>query len=357
MKTTAFPALLLVLALALGATGCGDKAPEVRPVGADVSCETLTLERETLPVSVTAVASVEPETRVHVSTRMMGRISALHVREGDVVNKGQRLLTVDAADLMAKRDQVEAGIREAKAVVANAEAMAARFENLLAAKAVSKSQYDDVMTGLERARAGQAQAEAARAELDVHLSYLDIRSPADGVVTRRMVEVGDMAAPGHPLLFVDVLDSMKIVARLGEKDVGAVSAGDRARIEVSSLDDATNSVEVARVIPSANPGSHTYDVEFLVDNPDGHLRPGMFARAVFTVGTREGVLIPRSAVIERGQLTGVFTVDADGLAQLRWIRLGDVVGDRVEVVTGLRGDETLILSSAQPLAEGDRVVR
>ena len=347
---------VLVLALGAGLAGCGKKGVEIRPVGEEVHAETANVRMADLPVMASATGSVEPEVRVHVSTRMMGWVTALHVAEGDEVVKGQPLLTIDDQAMKAKRAQVEAGIREAEAVVANAETMAARFENLYAAKAVSKAQYDDVMTGLERARAGLAQAQAARAELNVHLGYLDIKSPADGVVTRRMVEVGDMAAPGHPLLFVDRLDRMKIVARLGEKDVNSVRAGDTAHVDVSSLDRATFEVEVARVIPSANPGSRTYDVEMYVDNADGRLRPGMFARIDLKTGERRGVLAPRAALVERGQLTGVFTVDAKGVAHLRWVRVGEGFGDEVEIIAGLDGGETVVVSSEKPLAEGDKVV-
>lgn len=352
MKTTA----VLVITLTALLAGCGEKAPEVRPVGVDVSCTTVTAASRELPVVVTAVGSVEPETRVHVSTRMMGWVSELFVQEGDVVTEGQRLLTIDDEDMKAKRRQVEAGIREAEAVVANAEKMAARFRNLYEAEAVSKAQLDDVETGLERARAGLAQAEAARAELNVHLGYLDLKAPMDGVVSRRLVDVGDMAAPGHPLLFVDAMDRMKIVARLGEKDIASVSAGDMVTVRVTSLDRATFVVEVARLIPDANPGSRTYDVEMFVEN-DGRLRPGMFAKIDVPVGVRRGVLVPADAVHERGQLTGVWIVDAEGRAQLRWVRLGDRIDGDVEVLSGLAGGETIVTSSSQPLAEGDRVVR
>jgi len=286
----------------------------------------------------------------------MGWVRKLHVQEGDAVVKGQRLLTIDDQDMQAKRAQVEAGIREAEAVVANAEKMAERFRNLYEVKAVSKSQLDDVLTGLDRARAGLAGAEAAREEIEVHLGYLDIKAPAAGVVTRRMVEEGDMANPGHPLLFIDRLERMKVVAALGEKDVNSVSAGDMAHVHVTSLDEATYNVEVARVIPSANPGSHTYDVEMYVDNTTGLLRPGMFARVRLEVGRRQGVLVPREALVERGQLTGVFTVAADGTAHLRWVRTGEVAGDAIEIIAGLSGGETIVLSSAKPLAEGDKVV-
>lgn len=347
---------VLMLALGAGLAGCGKKGAEVRPVGEEIRGVTAMVRQDTLPIEASITGSVEPEVRVHVSTRMMGWVSALHVTEGDRVIKGQPLLTVDDQDMRAKRDQVEAGIREAKAVVANAETMATRFENLYTAKAVSKAQYDDVMTGLERARAGLAQAEAARAELQVHLGYLDIKSPADGVVTRRMVEVGDMAAPGQPLLFVDRLDRMKIVASLGEKDVNSIRAGDMAHVDVSSLDRATFEVEVARVIPSANPGSRTYDVEMYVDNPDERLRPGMFARVDLQVGERRGVLAPLAALVVRGSLTGVFTVDGEGVASLRWVRVGKTFGDEVEIISGLDGGETVVVSSDKPLAEGDKVV-
>jgi len=355
MKTKTILAAAASLLLAAALAGCGKKAPEARPAGEDVRGTTARAQLRELPVLVSAVGSVEPETRVMVSTRMMGWVSALHVAEGDTVRKGQKLLTIDDQDMRAKREQVEAGIREAEAVVANAERMAARFRNLYEAKAVSKAQLEDVETGLERARAGLAQAQAARAELNVHLEYLDITAPMAGLITRRMVEEGDMAAPGHPLLFLDKLDRMKIVARLGEKDVNSVSAGDMVTAHVTSLDRATFQVEVARLIASANPGSRTYDIEMSVPN-DGRLRPGMFARVDVPVGVRRGVVVPAAAVHRRGQLTGVWIVAEDGTATLRWVRLGDPVEGGVEVLSGLDGTETVVTSSEKPPAEGDKVV-
>ena len=352
-------ALLVLAALTIPIAGCGGGKTEVRPIGEEIAGRTATVELRTLPVTVSATGSVEPEVRVHVSTRMMGWVKTLHVREGDRVEAGQPLLTIDDADMQAKRKQVEAGILEATAIVKNAEKTARRFENLYEAKSVSRQQLDDVLTGLERARAGLRKAEAARDEIDVHLEYLDITAPIDGVVTRRMVEEGDMASPGRPLLYVDRIDRMKIIARLGEKDVNSLSAGDRITVDVTSLDDATYMVEVARVISTANPGSRTYDVEAYVDN-DGRLRSGMFARIDVTVGERRGVTVPEDAIIQRGQLRGVFVTDADGTARLRWVRLGDRIGPagdaRIEVISGLSGGETIVLSSDKPLAEGDKVV-
>ncbi len=356
-KIRALAPVTAAIVLIAGLTGCGKSVPEIRLQGEDIPGRTARAAVVDLPVVVSVPAAVEPEVRVHVSTRMMGWVRKLHAREGDTVRAGQPLITIDDKDMLAKRAQVEAGIAEAEAVVANAEKTAERFRNLYAQKSVSKQQLDDVLTGLERAKAGLAKAKAARREIEVHLSYLDITSPIDGIVSRRMIEEGDMAAPGHPLLFVDKLDRMKIVARLGEKDVDKVHAGDPVTLHVTSLDSAVYHVTVARVVPSANPGSHTYDVEMYVDNPDGRLRPGMYARAEFVVGSRRGVVVPPAAVQERGQLTGVFVVDDQQVAHLHWVRLGETFPQGVEVLSGLTGDETVVVASEKPLIEGDRVVR
>jgi len=343
-------------ALALTA-GCGKSVPEIRVQGEEVRCRTATAEETDLPVLVRVPAAVEPARRVRVSTRMMGWVRKLHAREGDTVHAGQPLISIDDQDLRAKRAQVEAGIAEAKAVVANASKTADRFKNLYASKSVSRQQLDDVLTGLARAEAGLAKAKAARREVDVNMGYLDIVSPIDGIVSRRLVEEGDMAAPGHPLLYVDRLDRMKIVAHLGEKDVDRVSVGDSVSLRVTSLENAAFRTVVTRIVPSANPGSHTYDVEMYVANPGGRLRPGMYARAEFAVGIRRGVLVPESALRHRGQLTGVFTVDDRGRAHLQWVRPGGTYPRGVEILSGLAGGETVVTTSERPLIEGDKVVK
>jgi len=143
---------------------------------------------------------------------------------------------------------------------------------------------------------------------------------------------------------------------VGEKDISGLAAGDPVTVEISSLEGAVYQIELARVIPTANPGSRTYDVEAYLDNPDGRLKSGMFARMTIPVGTRQAVLVPRAAVINRGQLTGVWIVGEGNITALRWIRLGHLQGNLVEVLSGLDGEETIVLSSGQPLREGDRVV-
>ena len=166
-----------------------------------------------------------------------------------------------------------------------------------------------------------------------------------------------MANPGMPLLILEQSAAMKVVAHVGEKDVAKIAAGLPVTVNVTSLPGAVYEVALDRVIQSANPGSRTYDIEATLDNADGRLKSGMFARVSVPVGERQAILVPQQAVQPRGQLNGVWLVDDQDVAHLRWVRLGRARGDRVEVLSGLSGGETVVLSASAPLAEGDRVVR
>ena len=347
------PAAVLVALLAV--TGCGRES-DTAAVGKDVKGTTGQAVLQPIPRLVTATGSLEAGHTIMVSTRMMGWVRKIHVREGQTVAKGDLLVSIDDSDLKAKQAQARAAVVEAEAVLANAEKMAERFEKLYAEKSVSKQQLDDVLTGRDRAAAGRSMARSGLAEVTVHLNYLTITAPSEGVVARRMVEEGDMANPGMPLVSLESTGAMKVVAHLGEKDVSSVTVGDMVTVDVTSVDGAVFAAPVDNVIQAANPGSRTYDIEVILDDPDPRLKSGMFARVSIPVGTRQAVLVPADAVIRRGQLTGVWTVLADGFAHLRWVRLGRASGDAVEVLSGLAGDETVVLSTQQPLAEGDRVV-
>ena len=347
---------LIAIALLVGA-GCGSKSESTAPTPKNVPCTLGEARLETVPQHVVATGSLEADKSVMVSTRMMGWVKKIHVTEGQAVSKGDPLLNIDATDLLAKKTQAEAGIAEAQAVLANATKMADRFERLYADKSVSKAQLDDVLTGRERAAAGVKMAKAGLREVNVHLSYLSIVAPTDGVVARKMVEEGDMTNPGLPLLILEQTQKIKVVAHLGEKDVSTVKAGDVVQISVASVAGAEFTATLDRVIPTANPGSRTYDIEATIDNTDGKLRSGMFARVRVPLSSRQAVLVPAEAIIRRGQLTGVWIVNQNSEAHLRWVRLGHRQGDGLEVLSGLQGTETLILSSRSPLAEGDKVVK
>ncbi len=337
--------------------GCTRSSETNASTPKEVQCETSVIRVAEAPMEMTATGSLEAETSIMISTRMMGWVKKIHVNEGDFVHKGSPLISIDDTDLQAKKAQAEAGIAEAKAVLANAEKMASRFQNLYDDRSVSKQQLDDVLTGRDRAAAGLKMAEAGLREVNVHLSYLDITAPADGIVGRKMIEEGDMANPGMPLLILEDVTTMKVVAHVGEKDIPDLKVGDPVKVDVTSLDGAVYDVAITRIIPTANPGSRTYDIEAVIPNPDQRLKSGMFARVILEGPSVTNILVPGRAVVRRGQLTGVWLVRDDDTAHLRWIRLGRAYGDAFAALSGLQGGETVVLTSQQPLAEGDKVVK
>jgi RND family efflux transporter MFP subunit len=350
------PVVALTAALYLVA-GCGGDHEAAQRAAKDVKATVATARVATVLTTVTAPGSLAGENRVQVSTRMMGWIREVMVREGAEVKAGQALVRIDDIDLQARRSQAQAGIAEAEAVLANAETNLARFESLFAQKSVSRAQLDEVRTGRDRARAGVDGARAGLRDVDVQLGYLAIKAPISGTVVRRLVDAGNMASPGQPLLEIEQVGTMKVTAGVSERDVNLVAAGDTITVEVASGSTTVYRAAVARIVPAANATSRTFDLEAYLPNPDGTLKSGMFARVHVPVGERQAVLAPREALIERGQLTGVWLVDDQGAARLRWIRTGRAQGNEVEVISGLAGGETVVLHAEQPLEEGDRVVR
>jgi len=348
---------IAALGLALAAGGCGKENETARTAGKDVHATVATAHLASVVDVISVTGNIAAAKSVNISTRMMGWVVKIHVEAGQYVSKGAPLINIDDTELLAKRTQAEAAIAEAKAVLANAEKMVERFEKLYAENSASRAQLDDVLTGRDRAAAGLQRAEAGLSEIEVHSGYLAIVAPTSGVIARKMIEEGDMANPGVPLLVLEQTKQMKVVAHVGEKDINAVQVGMMVEVEVTSLPDARYTVAIERVVPAANPGSRTYDIEATIENHDGQLRSGMFARVNVPIGMREVVLAPAAAVIRRGQLTGFWLVDVDERAHLRWVRLGKQHGDGVEVLSGLRGDESVVLQAELPLAEGDKVVR
>ncbi len=357
LRPSAPAAVTLLLGGLLLLGGCTSSSETNAPTPKEVRCQTGQVQRSELPRELTATGNLEAEATIMVSTRMMGWVKKIHVTEGQFIQKGDPLISIDDTDLQAKKSQAEAGIQEATAVLANAEKMASRFQNLYADKSVSKQQLDDVLTGRDRALAGLEMANAGLREVNVHLSYLDITASADGLVARKMVEEGDMANPGMPLMILEDITRMKVVAHIGEKDISNLKLGDAIRIDITSLDHAVYHAVVEKIIPTANPGSRTYDIEASIPNPEGTLKSGMFARVTLEGSSIPTILVAKGAIIRRGQLTGVWLVRDDNTAHLRWIRLGHTRGEDFEVLSGLKGGEIVVMSSQQPLAEGDKVVR
>lgn len=329
--------LSLLAALALPAGACGTEEPSMHVASAAVRAGEFAVVRSlTVPALIEASGTAKPFAEATLSTKLMGTVQVVRVREGDAVRQGDVLIELDARDLDARAAQAKAGLAEANAVLREAEVNAERMRMLFAEEAAPRAQLDAAETGLARARAAVETARAAGAELAAVRDYATVRAPFNGTVVRRMVDAGSFAAPGSPLLVVQDGRRLRVSVTATPEAVSGFHRGDvvTARIEQSRVE-----ATIEGVVPA---GGSLYTVNAIVDNTEGRFLSGSAAVLLLPTGERTALFVPASAVHHEGDLTGVY-VGVDDRATLRWVRLGRASGDSVEVLSGVRdGDRVLV---------------
>jgi len=267
----------------------------------------------------------------------MGTVLEVLAQEGDRISAGQALVRIDARDLDAKHSQASAAIAEAEAVRRDAATQAGRIRALYADSAATRAQLDAVETGLARADAGVRAARASSAELAAVSAYSLIRAPFAGIVTKRFVDPGAFATPGSPLVTIQDGDQLRIVANATPD----VAAGLRRGQRIDAVVETRQVVAVVEgIVPSAS--GNLYTINALVSNAGGSFLPGSTATLRIASGSRRTLLVPQAAVIRDGDLTGV-TIRSSDRDELRWIRLGRISDDMIEVDSGLRAGDVVIV--------------
>lgn len=311
---------------------------------------------------VAASGTIESENSANLSTRMMGYVTKVQVKVGQKVSKGQLLVIINTADLQAKKAQVEASILQATAAFTNAKKDFERFTVLFAQQSASQKELDDITSRFEMAKAGLEAAKQMRNEVQAQFSYANITAPFAGEVTNTFVKEGDMANPGMPLVSIEGAQHFQVTARVAESDIAEIKSGMKANVLVKSTQQ-TLMGQVIEVSGSAKNTGGQYLVKLNLTQVPASVRSGMFVHVVFpiaqkpktTTATDTKVLVPKSALVSQGQLTGIYTIGNQNTAILRWLRMGKTYGDQVEVLSGLSADETYILSAQGKLYNGAAV--
>ncbi len=346
MKSSMSAAMLIFLL-----AGCQphDQAAETKVKTVDAP--TLTLSLAEIPVFDTTPGAVVSEQQVQVASRLMGYIREIPVREGDTVKAGQLLFTIDPKDIEGQVVQARAGLSQAEAALVDAKSDFERFSNLYKEESIPKLQYDKVKLQYSIA---QSQARAARAGLDTaesQLRYAEVRAPIDGVVTQKMASKGDLAAPGRPVLVLENLSSLMIQTAVSDETYSHLKQGGSAMVEIAGKVFAGT---ITRLVSVADAMSHTHLVKLAVPTAAG-LTSGAFARVRFAVGSRQGISVPQSAILQRAGIAGVFVVDAEGIAHYRMVRTGSDQDSMVGIEAGLNPGEKIVIGNAGELDSGDKV--
>jgi len=347
-------AAALALAFSLSLAGCGGedhakaKAEPATTVQAQVTAiQPVEVQSTTVtPGTVVALESVK------VASRLMGYIKDIAVVEGQSVKAGQRLFTIDPLDIEGAVAQARLGLQQAEDALKDAKADYQRFEALYKDEVVSRQQYEKMKLNHDIAVSRAAQAKAGLGTAQGQMRYATVSSPINGVVTQKLAMEGDIAAPGHPVLMVENPARLQVQTSVPEALFKTLKPGQAVQVEVDGLDKAV-AAKVARLSPAADPMSHTYMVKLDVAAPG--LQSGAFARVLFPTGSKRVLAVPRAAVLERAGITGVFVVDAQGIAQYRMVRTGTEVDGQVEILSGLNPGERVVTGNAGVVNNGDKV--
>lgn len=343
---------------------CSKEKKETSEKISPVKVSVLAINSSGATGSISASGKVEANNSANISTRMMGFVNKLSVKVGQKVTKGQQLISINSADLDAKLSQVNASIAQANAGYQNAKTDYERFKILFNKQSASQKELDDMTTRYEMAKAGLEAAQQMKKEVQAQFSYSSIVAPFSGIVTNTFIKEGDMANPGIPLLSIESGSGYDVIATVSEENIGKVSEGMKANVLVKTGQQKYNGV-VTEVSRSAKNTGGQYLVKIAINGEGKDLRSGMFVNAEIlssesTKETGKGddqILIPTSALIYQGQLTGVYTVSDENVALLRWLRVGKQKGDMVEVLSGLTSGEKIVLAHDEKIVNGTPVIQ
>jgi len=327
------PAALLIL------SGCGKSALPGQTQTPPRSVHVQTAERLPRAATEDAVGTIRPQLSATIEAKITGRIAQMLVAPGQRVTNGESLAQLDAHEIQARYDQASAARQQAQSDLV-------RFTALSNQQILSKSEF-------EAAQAKFRVADAAESEAKTLLSYTTISAPFDGVITRKLADVGDLATPGKILLQMENPASPRLETEVPEALVQNLNLGDQLIVRISVM--ATN-IEgvVAEISPAADPNSRTFLVKLDLPNANG-LRSGQFGRVAIPVGNIESIQIPASAVIQRGQMEIVFVAVQDR-AQLRLVKTGRQMDGKIEIISGLNAGESIVIDDLADLEDGQPVV-
>jgi RND family efflux transporter MFP subunit len=292
-----------------------------------------------------------------VASRVVALVTAVHVRVGERVRAGQPLVSIDATAALGQLAQAEGALAQAIAALALAERNHERFRALAATGAASELELDAARVQDEQARGAVAQARGAVAAAKSVADEARVVAPYAGRVTARAVEVGDLAAPGRPLVTVESEDGRRLVVAVPERLATAVrlATGTRLTVAIDARDDLGRfEAEVVELSAGPDPSTHAFTVELALVGVE--VPSGAAGRVWIPTGARPVVAVPRAAVVESGGLELVVVRGEDGLARSRVVTLGGRLADgRVEVLSGLDGGERLALGLAVAPPAGARL--
>lgn len=351
--------------------GCGEKIDpgNVEPSNkGSVKAPVVSARIISKPLFYESVGTVNAKVVSTISSKLMGSVKEIFVQEGDRVNKGERLAVIDDRQVSAMLREAKAALAQARRAESAARASAelasvtyARYQNLMKDESASPQEFDEVKSRYQQAQAELAaakqrvkQAEASLSSAVVSAKDAFILAPYDGSIRAKMIDVGDLASPGKPLFTLQTAGNYIVELVLPEQYIHSVGLNQKVTVLVSAVSNKTFTGNVQEIFPAADSKSRSFVVKVRIP-ADKALRAGMFARVSISIGNTDIILIPVTAVIRSGQLTGIYIVDDTKTAKFRLIRTGKIFGESIEVLSGLKEGDRYVTVPPPTLINGMKV--
>lgn len=342
MKLKHLGSILIIMALTVFLPSCdkdGVKSEKSSQALAAAKVSVDTVTKRIAGSQVEVVGTVQAVQRAEISSKITGNIITLKVNLGSRVKQGDLLVELSAGEISAQVQQAKAQLEQTKRNLA-------REESLLKKNATTPQTVKSLQDS-------NRIAAAAYREALTRLDYSRITAPFSGIITNKLGNVGDLATPGKPLLYIEEENNLQVLADIPEVMILRIKKDDRLSVFIPSVDLTIEGV-VAEVSPIADPSSRSAPIKLHIA-PDPRLRSGQFARVTLAMDQVETLTVPALAVIPFGQMELVFIAD-NNKAKLRLVRSGNRSDGYIEILSGLSEGETVITQGNRNLLDGQPVV-
>jgi RND family efflux transporter MFP subunit len=368
MRRLSTPLLLVLLLFPLTVLHCSRETPPQGAPPARVSATSRQIELRDVPDYYEVSGTLVSRNPVTIVAKVMGTVHKVSFTQGQRISRGDVLALIDAPDIKASSDRAASAAAEAENALAIARADAEfaentfkRYDALYKEKAVSQQEFESIETKkrvaldqVKRMQSLVAQARAEKQRSEAQLAFATIVAPVTGIITAKQIYEGSTVLPGSALLTLETEDLLRLEINADERMLPRVKRGMQVSVQVSALGTEYTGT-IGEVVPAVDPQSRTFPVK--IDLPQhGALKLGMYASVRIPLGLVKKIMIPKEAVLTRGQLSYAYVLDGNDIARMRLVRTGKAEGSTIEIVSGLSGGERIVVKLGDTVQEGVKIV-
>lgn len=309
--------------------------------------ETAAVELQEIPRQFVLNGTVEAVHQSTLSAQTSGQVQQVLVDVDDYVEQGTLVIQLKDTEQKSRLDQARANLQAAIARLQEAEKEHKRVEDIYAQKLVAKAVMDKAIAELKTATAQRKTADAALKQAEEQLEYTRIRAPFTGIVTKRLIEAGETAQPGRPLISGISLEKLRVNVDVPQRIIASVRKHKQARVQLT--DNRWHETGDLTIFPYAETDTNSFKVRVDLASDVADVYPGMWLKVAFTTDMVQRLTIPTHAIVYRSEVTAAYIVSEDGSISMRHIRLGQPYGDSQVVLAGVHKGERVALD---PVAAG-----